>query len=256
MRRSIYLNFYMRKPLLAIFILFAIKLAAQKDTAKLLVGFPITDYMVDLNDSTKIVQVIPGGLWEIRDKQLGLIKGIYRNGHPDTTTKGWGSCQLIKGEYYYFAIQCPKNALKLMAGDLLYTFIQMPDRYIGQLTKIAAHSIRLQKVTEESFYNRGDVFLEWNKQKEIALLDSFVADIHFTGNYFKDNNPGMNKKISAGIFKDKMLFETMTNARREEVSNFLDYILARPLNYAGHDWKVSEIFATWLDAGAPTVIRN
>jgi hypothetical protein len=75
---------------------FATKIEAQKDTTKLLVGFPITNYMVDLNDNTKIVQVVPGGIWEIKDKQLGLVKDIYRDGHVDTSIKGWGNCSLIK----------------------------------------------------------------------------------------------------------------------------------------------------------------
>src|SRR5258706_11439040 len=127
----------MRKIMLAIFILFATKIVAQKDTAKLLVGFPITSYMVDLNDSTKVVQIVQGGLWDIKDKQLGLVKGIYRDGHVDTAMKGWGKCQLIKGDYYYFAVHYGNKAPELTAGDLLYTFIKMPDQYIGQLTKIA-----------------------------------------------------------------------------------------------------------------------
>jgi hypothetical protein len=132
----------------------------------------------------------------------------------------------------------------------------MPGRYIGRLTKIAAHNIRLQKVTNENFYNRGDVFLDWNKQKEDILLDSIIAHIHFTGKYFKENDSGMNKKIVGGVFNDKMLFETMMVIGKKEVSDFFDYIIARPLKYAGHDWKISEIFATWLVAGAPAVIKK
>ena len=111
---------------------------------------------------------------------MGLVKDIYRTGKIDTTLKGFGRCSLIKGDYYYFAIRHEKNAPSLTPGDLLYTFMLMPDKYIGQLTKIAAHYISLQKVTEEKFYNRGDVFLDWDKQKETALLDSMVSDIHFT----------------------------------------------------------------------------
>ena len=40
-----------------------------------------------------------------------------------------------------------------------------------------------------------------------------------------------------------------------EVENFLKYIAARPAKYAGNTWKFSEIMATWMDAGAPTVIE-
>jgi hypothetical protein len=247
----------MRKIMLALFFFFTAEIiAAQKDTVKLLVGFPITSYMTDLNDSMKLVQIVPGGLWDIKDKQAGLVKGIYREGKPDTTTKGWGKCQLIKGDYYYFAIHIIDGATIFTAGDLLYTFIKMPGKYIGRLTKIAGHYISLQKVTGENFFNRGDVFLGWSKQKEDALLDSMVADIHFTGKYFTKNNPGMNEKISTGRFTNKMVFETMMTNNRKDVSDFLDYIIARPLIYAGNSWKISEIFATWLVNGAPAVIPD
>ena len=243
----------MRKILLIVCILCATKLIAQKDTVKILVGFPITSYMVDLNDSTKIVQIVPGGIWNIKDKQLGLVKDIYRDGKVDTVLKGWGRCHLIKGDYFYFAIHYLPDAPPLIAGDLLYTFIPMMNIYMDRLIKIAAHYIVLQKVTDENFYNRGDIFLDWNKEKEEALLDSMVADIRFTGNHFKVNNPSMNKKITTGTYKEKMIFETMISIKKKELMDFLDYVIARPGNYAGHDWKISEIFATWLLAGAPTV---
>src|SRR5882724_7171393 len=223
----------MRKIFLVIFIFTATDIVAQKDTAKLLVGFPITSYMVDLNDSTKIVQVVPTGLFEIKEKQLGLIKDVYRNGKVDTTIKGFGRCSLIKGDYYYFPIHYGKDAPSLTAGDLLYTFMPMPDKYIGQLTKIAAHYISLQKVTEEKFYNRGDVFFEWNQQKETVLLDSMVNDLHFTGKYFLDNNPDMNKKIIDGTYRNKMMFDIMIAATKKDLSDFLDFVIEWAGKYAG-----------------------
>jgi len=248
--------FFMRKPTLAVFILFAVKTFAQTDTTKLLMAFPITSYMVDLNDSTKVVQVVSNGIWEIKDNQLGVVKDIYRDGHVDTAMKGFGRCSLIKGDYYYFAIHYKHNASPLTAGDLLYTFIPMPGKYIGQLTKIATHNITLQKVTNENFYNRGDFFSDWNKQKEDVLIDSLVSDIQFSGKYFLENNPSMNKQITTGNYKNKMILETMVATGRKEVSDFLEYIIARPGKYAGNDWKMSEIFATWVFSGAPAVIRN
>jgi hypothetical protein len=245
----------MRRILIGIFILFATKIVAQ-DTTKLLVAFPITSYMVDLNDSTKLVQIVAGSTWNIKDKQLGLVKGIYRDGNADTATKGYGKCQLIKGDYYYFAIGSGRKESSLKAGDLLYTFIDMPGKYIGQLTKIASKYINLQKVTEEFFYNRDDIFLNWDKQKEGAILDSMVADIHFTRNYFKENNPSMNQKIASGFYINSMVLDVMMTIRPKDLSDFLEYIIARPNLYAGNNWKISEIFATWLISGAPTIIKN
>jgi hypothetical protein len=247
----------MRKIIVVVFILFTVGIvAAQNDSTKLLVGFPITNYMVALNDSTKLVQIVPGGIWDIKDKQLGLVRAIYRDGRIDTTMKGVGKCQLIKQDYYYFAINIKQNGSTLKAGDLLYTFIPMRDKYVGKLTKIATHYISLQRVTEGYFFNRGDVFLNYDPKKEEALLDSMVADIHFTGKYFMDNDQSMNKKITSGRFDDKMVLETLMTIGRKDVSDFIDYMIARFYLYAGNSWKISELFATWLVAGAPGIIRN
>ena len=48
----------------------------------------------------------------------------------------------------------------------------------------------------------------------------------------------------------------MLFAKRSELELFLKYIIARPKNYAGNSWKISEIFATWIDGGTPTVVEH
>jgi hypothetical protein len=40
------------------------------------------------------------------------------------------------------------------------------------------------------------------------------------------------------------------------IVDFFDYIISRPRLYAGKNWKISEIFATWLTEGAPSVIKK
>ena len=61
----------------------------------------------------------------------------------------------------------------------------------------------------------------------------------------------MNKKIANGTYRDKMMFDIMKTATRKDLSDFLDFVIGWPGKYAGNDWKLSEIFATWLIAGAP-----
>jgi hypothetical protein len=56
-----------------------------------------------------------------------------------------------------------------------------------------------------------------------------------------------------GIFKGKKLFATMQLITDKDVIAFLKYISARPAIYAGGTWKFSEIFATWMASGTPTV---
>lgn len=228
---------------------------AQSDTSKWLRGFPITDYMVDLNDSTKLVQLqMPDGL-RAEDKQLGILYGIYRTSRDQAVEKGYGRCQLIKGDYYYFSIGHNKSGLPIESGDLLYIMMNKTPVYYGRIPKIAGHFIRLLNVYDEAFYDRYNVFNDWSTASEQMTLDSMLADIHFTADYFIKNEPAMNTPIKSGDDKGKKVLDVMVKTTTTDLGDFLDYIIARPRNYAGREWKVSEVFATWLSEGAPKVIK-
>ncbi len=245
----------MRKIILPVFILVATLTSAQSDTSLLLRAFPITDYMVDLNDTVKLVQVhLPDDVM-LKEKQLGLVRGVYDGAVKDTVQKGYGRCQLIKGNYYYFSVGNNSSGSPLKAGDLLYTFMEKGDIYDGWAPKIAGHFIRLLNVQGTPFYDRYDVFRYWSGENDRQLLDSMVQDIQFTGNYFIENEPSMNQHIKSGYYQGRPLLNVMRECRVEDLQEFLSYILARPRLYAGNEWKISEIFATWLSSGAPMVNR-
>ncbi len=54
------------------------------------------------------------------------------------------------------------------------------------------------------------------------VMDSIVADIHFTGNYFLINNPSMNIKIKSGKYEGKMVLNMMMACNKQDVNDFLD----------------------------------
>ena len=243
----------MRKLFFLVFLFLSANCFAQADTSKWLRAFPVTDYMVDLNDTTKVVQVqLPEG-FSIKEKQLGVIWGVYDESKASAVQKGYGKCNLIKGDYYYFTISNNTSGLPVKKDDLLYTFMDKTAIYYGQVPKLALHFIRLQSVYEGPLFDRYNIFSSWSERDEKNLIDSLVADIKFTGKYFIENNPTMDKPITSGEYKGKKTFYVMNECEASDVTKFLDYMIARPRLYAGRDWKVSEIFATWLSEGAPTV---
>lgn len=227
---------------------------SQTDTTRLLRAFPVTDYMVDINDSTKLVQLeLPEGIL-LKEKQLGVLYGVYSKAKEEAEEKGYGRCQLIKGQYYYFAISNNKS-LPIQKGDLLYVTMDKPAVFPGRYPRLAAHFIRLLNVTDEPFYDRYLIFNKWTAEDESSLTDSLVKDIQFTGDYFLQNDPSMNQSIGSGGYAGKKVLEVMSRCKKEDVEDFLDYVLTRPRLYAGKEWKVSEIFATWLTNGAPKVVE-
>jgi len=246
----------MKKLLLLLFFFCSLTSFAQKDTTKWVRAFPITDYMLDIGDSIKIVQINLAGGPKIVEKQVGLLKGIYRDKHADTATIGVGRCNLIKGDYYYFTINYKQNGKLPRAGDLLLTMVDKTPIYYENAARLASQFIGLKNVYDNSFYDRYTIFLNWSKSNEEVLLDSMMADIHFGGNYFLTSSPSMNVKIEKGKYKDKMVLNTMIACGKEAITDFLEYMIARPRLYAGTEWKLCEVFATWLVSGAPTVVKN
>jgi hypothetical protein len=229
---------------------------SQKDTTKWARAFPITDYMIELNDSNLVVQVeLPEGL-QLKEEQLGVIYGVYKKVKEDAVQKGYGRCYLIKGNYYYFTIGNNTSGLELKEGDLLYTMMSKTNIYYGYIPKMASHFISLMNVYDSALYDRYLIFNDWTKEKETKLIDLMIQDIQFTGKYFLDNSPEMNRSIESGDYKGRKTLDVMIGCTTADIHDFFDYILARPRNYAGHSWKISEIFATWITEGAPKVVRE
>ncbi len=229
---------------------------AQQDTAKWVRAFPVTDYITDLNDSIRLIQLyLPGGP-QLKDKQVGVLRGVYKKEHADTSIIGAGRCHLVKGDYYYFSVNYKSSGRLPSENDLLYTLTDYPVVYTGRIVKVASHFIELQNVEEVPFFDRFDVFETWTTDMEKDCLASMIKDIHFTGRYFLDNDASMNVKIESGRYKDQMVLTLMTKITANDVEDFLDYMIARPRLYAGKEWKVSELFATWASSGAPTVVSK
>src|SRR5690349_11564930 len=106
----------MHKFILTALLISSLHSAAQTDTSQWIRAFPITDYMVDLNDSVKLVQLeMPEGI-TLKDKQLGLLRGVYGELKSDTSEKGYGRCNLIKKQFCYFSIGHNKSGVAAKAG--------------------------------------------------------------------------------------------------------------------------------------------
>lgn len=219
-------------------------------------AFPITNYMVDLNDSIKIVQILLGEETTIAEKQVGLLKGRYRDQKSDTATIGIGRCNLIKGTYYYFTINYQQSGVIPREGDLLYTMVNKTGTYEGRLTKLAANYIVIQDVYDSPWLDRYSIFTNWSVEQERSALDSMMRDIRFTADYYLKNSPSMNLKISSGRYDGKLVFNAMLEGTLTDLTDFIDYMNARPRLYAGNKWKISEVFATWLTSGAPTPVKG
>ena len=233
------------------------QLLAQKDSVEKIFAFKITDYIKVLTDSSSAVQVFKPAVLPvaISDKQLGVLYHAYKSGTKlDTAMIGWGRCNLIKGAYYYFGIRLKKDQ-QPSEGDIIYVRAKVAYVYDGLLLDVMNHAVQFTNVYGDYFMNSNAIFTN-TKKDELDVLDSMLNDIQFTGNAMLQQMPEQNQDIKTGIYTGKKLFAAMQAVKRNELELFLKYITARPKNYAGNTWKISETFATWMAGGTPTVVEN
>jgi hypothetical protein len=233
------------------------QLLAQKDSVEKLVAFKITGYIKTLTDSSVAVQVFkPASVpVKISDKQLGVLYHAYKpNAVLDTAMIGWGRCSLIKTDYYYFGIRLQRMQ-QASEGDIIYVRAKVPYVYDGLLLNVMNHAIQFTNVYGDNFMNSNAIFTN-TKEDEESILDSMISDIRYTANAMFQQMPEQNQVIKDGIYKGQKLFTAMLFAKRSELELFLKYVIARPKNYAGNNWKISETYATWMVGGTPTVVKK
>ncbi|MEI7735277.1 MAG: hypothetical protein WCI49_07400 [Ferruginibacter sp.] len=241
------------KKLLIIFCAFCIITPSQGQLKKL-IAFPITGYIVKGNDSVQIVQLnLPEGL-TIGKSEAGILKSV-KNGTDTVTELGTGKCNLIKNNYYYFGIITKKGLRSPKEGDLLYTSVNVKGFYFGYLFNVVRFGITINSVEERKLADMKMAMTFKDAAAEQSVIDSLVNDVHYTGKSMAEQQNSQDMVLPDGIFKGKKLFATMQLITDKDVIAFLKYIDARPSIYAGNTWKFSEIFATWMASGTPTVLE-
>ncbi len=195
--------------------------------------------------------------------ELGNTAGLMRTyktskdyGGETSKIYAVGKCQLIKGDYVYYGMKMIDSTIVPKKGDGVAILVKSPNCYKGLLFTLSCHNIVLQKVDETFLFNDDYGFHLKSKDEEDEIIKKFVSDINYTGTEMKKLIPEQNKIIEVGRYKGQKIFDAMQITNDNDMREFLKYIQARPINYACATWKISEIYATWLQSGAPTVISQ
>ena len=229
-------------------------LLAQQNKTTDVFAFRITDYMINISDSTVLVQIqVPESGAGLVDKQTAVLKGNFSN--TDTADLGSGRCNLIKSDYYYFGIFLLNKKRLPVKGDILYTFVNFKPVYKGQVYQLIKNDIYLKHVTEGAFYNFSFA-LSGDEKQENVIVDSLIADVKYTADEMLSQGDGQDRVVTTGRFKNQKMFAAMKTITKKDMTDFLDYVIAFPQKYAGNDWKIAEVFATWMDGGTPAVIKT
>jgi hypothetical protein len=233
-------------------LLLCTSLQAQ-DSVKQVLGFRL-EKVKKLSDSIYEGQVYADQRFvHFRKGQPGLV--VKNNANGDTGKMGVAKFfKSVNKQTHVFIIRTQQKK-KLQVGDLLFLSIPLPQPIMHLTQSLAAKAVFLKDVYDDSLCTFLPVIFDWNVTQEETLMLRLTKDIQETGKAMKAQQDGQQQKIVGGIFDDKNLFDAMEKVQTTHVKAFLKYMIARPNIYAGSCWKISEIFATWMVSGTPTIIE-
>lgn len=122
----------------------------------------------------------------------------------------------------------------------------------GVLYEVARHDIYLYDLFRgEPFYTLQNVIEENSQELEIEVLGAMLEEAQLIATEMKKQ--GMESPpVKSGRFLGMDLFEAMQKSEISDIRSFLIYIKLRPRMYQGINWPFAEVYATWIDAGAPS----
>lgn len=188
-----------------------------------------------------------GFTYEIESLQ-GEVQGIYKEGETDRN-KVLGTAKLLDSNDKGLIFEW-KNDAKIQIGDLiaLNITIEKP-AYENIFFHLALKNIRLTSVFGEPFIDNNTMLFNGRAYSMSPIHDMILEDMKLVA---KEMRQKMDEpRIESGLYQGYGLFSAMNVSTMEDINIFLEYIEARPLKYQGREWKLSEIYATWLVSDSP-----
>jgi hypothetical protein len=197
----------------------------------------------------------PAGIY-FKEGQIFICKGLYKTDDADTITKGSGFITAVNIDHLECKMKEKDIRIKPAKDDLCFFIIEGLDKRKDVFFKLARFAISFTSVTDTILFDAPNSLHGWNDDKTADLLKKMVADIHYTGEAMLKQNDKQQQTISTGDFRGKLLFSAMQQINENSVLDFLKYVWARPVKYAGHSWRISEVFATWMNGGTPKMAEE
>lgn len=144
--------------------------------------------------------------------------------------------EIRKGDYVRLNIQIPKLAFRSIFFEL------------GLL------DIHFDNVYNKPMYDMSYLMNNDSKQLEDSILKVSAADIFDVYDYLKDYKDTtynvLKQPLTKGRFTGRSVFDVMRDCNARDVFTYLNYVKTYPSAYSGKNWKISEVFATWVQRGA------
>jgi tetratricopeptide (TPR) repeat protein len=241
----------MKKQILMSIAFLCFTLTAMAQTQAYTFLFPITyvDYDIALG------QITVAESFNLQVGQTGKVIGLYNSENVGRNTK-LGDIKIkdldgITVSFDYFS----DSDFEFFEGDLVAVQVELTKGLSDNLQfEMARLHIGLMDIQDEEL-NESELFATvYNETTEKEFFQKLLADIQFVATAMREQMAS--PMLESGRYEDTDLFTAMENSTWQDVRSFLRYVQARPTKYQGSTWKISEIYATWLNSGSPCTVDD
>lgn len=226
--------------------------AQQMEQVKLKIGDPVSsenhhEFRINVTAKEGAVAGMKGKLvkiWESGDEDGGVYCGEAEITQLDS-----------EGAIVKVDIDSEVFLQGVEESDLLVELSLKIDRKDGLLKDLGKEAIGLLKVEGQTLFDP-QLWLKGGEEEDAdgeLLIYSSLQDIAFTAQEMRGQME--EPEVQKGRFTSWGLFDAMEKSNELDLELFFSYVTTRPEKYAGNTWKISEIYATWLDAGSPVPVE-
>ena len=231
------------------FLCFTLTAMAQTQAYTFL--FPITyvDFDVALG------QITVSESFNLQVGQTGKVIGLYNSENSQRNTE-LGNIKIkdldgITVTFDYYS----DSDFEVFEGDLVAIQVELKEELSDYLQfEMYRLNIGLTDIQEELFNQNEVSETIYTEATEVEFFQNLLADIKFVGSAMREQMAS--PMLESGRYKGTDLFTAMENSTWQDVRSFLRYAQARPTKYQGLTWKISEIYATWLNSDSPCTIED
>lgn len=195
-----------------------------------------------------IAEIELNGFYEFEEKSGGKVFALTENGQNNRKSfVGVASIQKKKEDKLSLKVTTEKG-ISLQIGDL----IQLPTIVPNEPNTLAYDLFRFRINFLNSYDDKLFNCEEWNTfraETEMTLIQTLADEVRYYGGEMRGKMPS--QLLQGGKYKDLDMFDAMVRTSADDMRNFLHFIRSYPAHYAGQDWKIAEIYATWLTHNMP-----
>lgn len=228
-------------------------LAAQNQKVAF-VSFPITS--LELQNPKHILsdkniyeaQIVLNGFYEFEEKAEGKVFGLDENGKKTRSTFVGIANIHRRLETSVILKVTTEKGIALQIGDL----IQLPIIIPNEPNTLAFDLFRFRINLLNSYADKLFDCEEWDTyedETETALIQTLADEVRYYAGEMRGKMPS--QMLKEGRYKDQDMFDAMIRTSADDMHTFLNFIRTYPAHYAGQDWKIAEIYATWLTHNTP-----